>query len=1652
MRQLIKLMLIIIFIINNGINTSYLSNININKSYKIHSYNFINNIDLNLYTNILALPSIKSKDKYSIEQEFKNILLLNIEKGKIKKEIEYFNSLFESSIKNKKKKNTSIDYIKYLKYKEDHYINFNNQAKSFTTKLSKQRKFKKTNVSKDDKKRIMQEVESQPLEKHYEIIAFIKERLDHEEKDFYFEMGLKQLFCNLEKGDVIEIISKRRISNKCVKLTILFEKGKIKIKDEIIYTKKEDYKGTRIKVIKGNKIDKEYIKKYLRNKLRYLNDERVGVYIYDEDLDEIKKINESRNLKTVTKGRKIGENTKKRSEKKIYILLNSNGYEIINEKIELKRENIFDMLLFENGFKEQSKKKKKYKLKYLVENEENNEKNKGKLALTINGITAEDYEIQGYNICDELALELSDKSIEYSIDKIIKYGQFFEILKNYIHWLNLTKKIKVEHKIKIYNTIIELLNQDKGWDEYEIRLLKRKMRKNIKKMKIPFKRLIPVFKDIEILKLDVPEDQIIYVNKDLYSGNSLDRLKEFGLKKVEEFRSERGYKLYTANFKIKDKVSIEIGNIIIINREIYENNDLDFLNLYFNYWIGYGHKSKIKGILISNKIRDDNDLKKQESKENKQKKENYEGLIDYNKIDLLLTDTKNKLIEIIKDYISVKNKDENMDYKKVREEIYNFLNQFLFLLKLNDNISVDMILDNLNVFNGETKLSYKEVEQEYFKRWDRHHFRDRDMEISLQDQNDKYESERLLAVGGKFWEIGKQNRKYYILKEGERILGEQNGFDSMEQLIVRDNDLWIICRKYNMYYLLKNGEIIKQSSKKIEFFETNKLNLKVLKFEKNNKEEHGDLKIIMKKYEKNKNLLENIVAYCLHDKDELFFEYEFMQEGLEYIGANQYNKILGYLEKIDLSYEDLEKMFAILQKKTKLEKEAYYRFLFTLVLKIEENCNENKEEVFSQYFYKLKYFMEVMVKEDVLQILLEKGLAHYLFVDFRYIPEKLLEYVKFFKEKEVDYIGEKLDIDYSFVEDKLYELQKYEKKYKKYFEKVKNRKRHEYGKKLKTLEIVEIVARENMKFYNEKGKSVHEFKFKNLGINKKMLFSKFLGVNVINKDRKVEIRKLDPKFYYLFKYHDRVEIETEKNGNNVKVILELEKDFSGKIQYVTMRTVMKKISRGKKRGYLTIRLISKDRETTVEEDVERNNYVLKMAGATLMKERKVWEKIIEKSDLESEKEEIIKIGNYIIPSDKERVLISKMPEGLKIYLNPVPISGFEQNNMYVSELTEDWFEYVPVLVKKSLEMYMDRLVIKLPKKIKINLNKNIFSYKEKKYIKKEIAIGLMKGLLNLYRNEGLEIIGLREKDFYSKKNISNKVKKDAGKINDNDSKNFDFEKYKENKEMTIELLLMLISVKDKKSLIDLWDEVAEYNKKFGKVFRSNLKNREKIIELKNKNKNKYKKILRIENSKVLQSVNWFLLSFKELTGLGFEYIEFYEADDMIRAACGLYEKDKYILRLNNRYLEKDFKIIHEAFENDKNINEIIFKLSRGSFFETLIHELAHKEEFEKNSIKEIDNSTQWTHGVDDKDNESFSSIMKQVIEKILLAKIGHSNRIVLYGKMISRFESLVLKKDFKVVINMIFSKMKNIFIKDEIYEEELKNYGLDRLEKILEAA
>jgi hypothetical protein len=2137
MNNIIRIIIFFTFFINN-INTADLS---YNKYISIR--------------NTLNLTSVQGKNDRNVEADFKKIL----EKEKIKVRLKYFDQLLTKKTKTKKKKKKSkkepvgINYIKYLRYKEGNNIDFNREDISITALLSKEKRFKKTKVSDDYKSRIKQRIEKQSGIKYNEIGEFIGNVLDLYGMDIgKFGMGFKQGFKGMKEGDVLEVLSKVKGSDHFVRLRIYvkknFQKEELYIEDEIIKTEKKDYHGTRVKVIKKEKQNKEEIKKYIRNKFKYVKDDKVNIYIYDEELKKIEKVNEEEGLKILDE-----EVVEKKDGKNVYIVVNKNGYEVIDEGKGMTRKIMLDNLIsLKQSTKSMIKKQKKAQLKYAIRDELSNKKKKGKITLTVQGVTIEQYDIEGYNICEELAIELGQADLGYSRDTIIMNDKFYKTLNIFIDKLILKTEIKIEDKIKIYNTILELFKQKKKWDEHEVNLLKTRIMEDVKTMKLYGKVLLPSLNDIELLKLRIKPSRIIYVNEEIYPEGGIEVLERHGLEKVENFKSDKGYKLYLVDFAQREKIKISIGKVIILNKSIYENNDKKLLNLYLNYWIGYGKKPPQKGLIEEDQKEKPKDLKyikeedsnkikykeKEEEKEkekekekkknkkqnnkkfeNKKKEEEYQAYMKPKNLDRLnniTKDTKKEILRKIYDYIDIQ-EEKKVNDEQIKDIINNFLDQVLFLLS--QNIDIGMILPNLKILKNKSNVKYIELKKRDSKlrkfylsdkdgnvisddytyiapvgsdwiyaynalqggKYDYFIFRvgrrnvekldigvdfsetklkviGEDIWIVVQDenlvgwyiiknkkiytiskevqkltqtqlgnnlflrvevngkwlilkngkrvddnlydiiknlnsvgndlwatgiQNNKHfllkngkkvnnegydEIKSFIPIGNNKLSVGIQNNKYFLLKNGKKVNNEvydkleeysiigkdiyivfkknnkyylfknekkvnQSGFVSIDKLkkvgdklittygprkkiiydgvlleretiiineekrevdfveyikagnsswkIVRDvgnskfsilenekminndeydeirnlgvigdnffaigkigynnyilkngkkmnkddlyivikdiniigndiwitvrtdknkeyllkngsikaglnkeykemkyvevvdkalwtfardsdrkwhilkngkkvnediydfvldvivlgddvwakvsingeiyfvkngelvypndenkkgfnevykarrkivgNDFWTICRQNKKYFLVKNGRIQRELVGVIVEYEIeayllydNTLDINVRKFNKKQKEK---LEKIINKNKNNEFLVKKIVNYYLHDLDELFYEYEFMQEGLEYIEPSEYNKILNVLNKFknQLNMKEIE---GILFKKTKLEKEAYYRFL----LKIVENKEKMDNKTFFQYFTRLNDFMRIMQEQELEDLILKKGLYNYIFEEEGSIPEDLVDYVKFFQKENLNIIKTKEYEDFEYdksgqltellasneSKSKFKKLSFSLKKMKKTNKKENKRKQEDIRRKLvRTIEgqkvnesifIRELTQNSvdagtkkvdiNEYVRNNGNVQEHVLEFNDyVGMDKKILLEKLLMPESSGKRLdKGSIGGFGIGFYTVFQYSNVVEIETEKDGKMTVIRLELKEDEKTQAKYIEYKMLSFSINKRNKRNHTSIRLIKKyDTTTKMKHTLEyftRKRIIRKMIGGNVIGKNKIWEKENIKS--KDKKDVIIKYnGENVISKDKKRTLLSevqmKNPKGeLKIYLNPVHISNIEKDGLYINEIQDEWFKEVPTVILDSLKKYMNRLVIEFPSSTQMTLARHdISDDKEKKEIKKAIAIGLIRALINLKLYRGERIIGLSEDSLYTEKGIEKDIIKDAKNINSGNWQNLGFKNYKDNRRSAIKLLFLLKPNEKSESLYEIRTKRNKVRaKNYHKEMLEQMEKAKERIKLRNKSR----KTLKIEGNEVLENVKYFLLGLKGITGIGFEEIEFYESDNGVDAECEKL-KNVYKLHLNYTYLKEDFENINRAFKNNESIENVIFSLKGEIFFETLLHEATHRREWIKYQDEGIESSTQWTHQVDEGDEGSFSSMMEQLIEQLLLAKIKDTREIIEYGNMISDFQKLDDKIDFEKIIE-IFIKRMDIVFKRKREKEEFKSYGVDKLRYLLKSA
>jgi hypothetical protein len=2066
--------------------------------------------------------------------------------------------------------------------------------------LSKIKKFNnKRKISLDYKKEIKDQIERQSGKKYNELGEFIGNVLDLYGLDIgKFGMGFKQGFKGMKEGDVLEVLSKKKGSKYFVKLKIYVKGDELYIEDEIIETKEEDYQGTRIKVIKREKQNKEEIKKYIRDKFGYVEDEKVNIFIYDKESEVIEKINEEESMRNLEE-----EVVDKRGSKNIYIVVDENGYEVIDEGKGMTRETMLDNLIsFGKSTKSMVKEQKKAKLKYAIKDESSNKKKKGKIALTIQGVTIEDYEIQGYNICEELVIELGQAELGFSRDSIVINENFYKMLNIFIDTLILKKEMKIEDKIKIYNTLLELFKQKQELDKYKLSLLKTKMMEDIEEMDLYGKVILPSLNDIELLKLRVGTKRIIYVNEEIYPEYGMQDLVKYGLKKVENFKSNGGYELYLADFAQKEKIRISIGKTIILNKTIYENNDKNFLNLYLNYWIGYGTKPDIKGLIEEKEEKKSKDLssdkeknerkekeqnkkgkkqdkeksiekvkdeekkkdkkkinKEDKSKEKKQKKEkqkdeieikeeayqDYIKLEDMKRLDKIMDDTKKIILITIYDYIDVQ-KEKKVSEAKIKNTIDDFLDQVLFLLT--QNVDISTILDSLNILKEKNKLKYVGIKENektkkrylcdqdgnvmsdeytYIEILDRgsdwiyannkdengnyEHFVFRlgrrnvekvneDIAFTKKDlniigeniwivgiykesggycisddkkiykifNNDTYIADKIVVdtnfftlisskgknsflkngeeidenlydsisqvrvignnlwaigiqnnqkfflkngakvdedsyddimdlkpIGNDLWAIGVQNNKYFLLKNGEKV--ERKGYDEIKAYEVVGGNLWAVVKQDNKYYLFKNEEnlnhgagidkidstflvgeklfIVVLSKKKEDEYEyfydfiydglpledetiyekpclrldsvyigntkidivfslmnsklfilkdnklindneygeikklkvlgnnfwaigivkvknknenkyyllkngeqvnkgaydhitefnviendfwavgavrqNDKYNYYVLKngniesevkegyqeirsvqvvgkdlwalakdksgkwhilkngkkvnediysyigdfrivgndvwtqcffknrgfyFIKNgeliqpndenkegfnqidsqktkaigndlfsicikkekyflvkngkikkelvlssnyyveanllyvdtldievkeyNEQQKENLKKVLRKYRNNKFLVEKIMKYYLHDLDELFYEYEFMQEGLEYIEPSEYNKILNVLHEFREQL-NLKKIEGILAKKTRLEKEAYYKFLFKII----ENKEQMDNKTFFQYFTRLNAFMTMMQEEEevVEELILKQELYKYIFEKEGSVPEDLFDYVRFFKEEDLDIIETKEYEGFEFKQEgKLVELlesnenkgkfERFKFRLKKTRQEQAKRRQEDIKRRLdRTVEgqkiNKDIVIREL--FQNSKDVGTGEFDINEytrvnggtkehileftdyVGMDKKTLLEKLLMPGSSSKRlKKGTIGGFGIGFYTVFQYSNVVEIETEKNRKVNIIRLELKEDEKTGEKYIEYKMLSSKVSKKRSQNHTSIRLIKKyDTKTKMKHTLEyftRGKKIQRMIGGNVIKEKKIWEEKKRKSkslsNKQDKKEDVtIKYnGKDVISKDKKRTLLSSVrlnnPRGeLKISLNPVKMSSIEKNGLYINKIAPKWLKLVPTVVLDSLQKYMDRLVIEFPTSTMMTLTRHdISNNEEREEIKKAIAIGFIKALVNLhlYRNE--RIIGLSEDSLYSKEGVEENIIQDAENINIGNWKDVKFEIYRENRQFAIKLLFLLKPNEKSNSLYEVKTSIIRgltvQTKDYNKGFTAQIQKAERNIKLRNKSR---KKMLDIKGNEVLENVRYFLLGLKGITGIGFEEIEFYEADNNTRASCGPRRKGKpgYRISLNYAKLKDDFEIINRAFKNNESIEEIIFNSELRSLLQTIIHEASHREEFKKYKEKGIDSSSQWTHGEDDNDDESFSSMMRLLMKKLLLANIKDVRSIIFYGNMISKLEKVNSNNNFDKIIDLFVKKIEIMFRKER-QNEDFKNYGIDKLKYLLRAA
>ena len=189
--------------------------------------------------------------------------------------------------------------------------------------------------------------------------------------------------------------------------------------------------------------------------------------------------------------------------------------------------------------------------------------------IMVNGVVIESLEIQGENLCEELALDfplacsLPESRSELAVDAVA-----IAAAKEMISAI-LSAVIPEAQKIAVLNALYPVLEKmqtrsrsNKREDNLSERL--RETFKKIAKGEMKDRAFLPNTKPFRALR--IPD--AIYLDSRIYAA---DLAEISGMKKCERFHSDAGYQLYVTDFEEEsDEFIIEDGRRLVIDRQVYE--------------------------------------------------------------------------------------------------------------------------------------------------------------------------------------------------------------------------------------------------------------------------------------------------------------------------------------------------------------------------------------------------------------------------------------------------------------------------------------------------------------------------------------------------------------------------------------------------------------------------------------------------------------------------------------------------------------------------------------------------------------------------------------------------------------------------------------------------------------------------------------------------------------------------------------------------------------------------------------------------------------------------------------------------------------------------------------------------------------------------
>jgi hypothetical protein len=756
----------------------------IKELYKTHQITKKEINEIINYIKIILGKNIHTKNKhYSIKQLTELIekpKSVKISQMKINK-AEMFNRNEDN------KKGTWVSYSKYVSYARVGNIPYD--------KISVIKALAKAIHGIKEGARLDTIIEAQSGTEYNEVIELISNGIDAStyKKIGRFGMGFQQVLDKL-KGKEIIVRTKRK-ENNYVREVRFRNMGKgvenIEVSDSRYYVE-DKYKGesgTRVEVKQNlSKEEQEAIRDHIKQKMKF--NTVLPIYI---DMDgRIELVNDPEEMKLL--GGKEIEYLEK--TKQVIISIDDKGYRVEDQGIGMSDEILYKHLLNpKHSTKEKGQNGEN--IRYVIDKESNN---KCKVCLVLNGIVVEEHEITGLNLPEEMIIDLPvntnlpSSRNEIEVNEIITRGIDRLILE-------IEKKGNGE-AIKILNALIG-----------EIRILEKRanvtriMRDEIEKMKRHIKRAVKgkIEEQKEIVYLpnirecgyiEIKHKKISYIDAEIYPIEMITRLEE--VNKIEEFRSNK-YKAYSV-LMIEEEdtpVIIELGNIILVNKRVYElhkDKAPEAIDALINFYIGYGDPDPIKGELYNEKqqaklhnenINNNIQLKTPEQKKNEILKKEIEQYL------------KTKGIDYDTEYINL-----IMSYGKSIEEIKRYLDRCSDINMWNETL-VERIIPN----NDRLKYIVENKDVPYIVGMaNLGHPKFYILKNNKQMTNEWYDNVRDFAVAGKdVYCIAKQGQKYCILKNGQQqVTKEWNG--EINDFIVVDKDVYCIAKQGQKYCILKNVE------------------------------------------------------------------------------------------------------------------------------------------------------------------------------------------------------------------------------------------------------------------------------------------------------------------------------------------------------------------------------------------------------------------------------------------------------------------------------------------------------------------------------------------------------------------------------------------------------------------------------------------------------------------------------------------------------------------------------------------------------------------------------------------------------------------------------------------------------------------------------